>query len=250
MSLLSVQHLSKYFGGLAANTDISFEIEQGEIVGVIGPNGAGKSTLFNCVAGFYAPSKGRILLDGHDVTGCAPHVVARLGLARTFQVYAAGGDLTVLENVTVGAFMHTSSRSQGLRRADELLELFELSRYREALLSEIPVAAQKLVTMATALATRPRLLLLDEVAAGLNPSELAPIVAGIRRIHEELGVTVMLIEHILKMVMSLSHRVLVLDYGRLISQGAPQDVAADPEVIKAYLGEHYAEKMARPGRSA
>jgi len=239
VTLLEVQALTKEFGGLRANCDISFNVHQGEMVGIIGPNGAGKTTLFNCISGLYPVTSGRIIFDGRDITRLKAHEVARLGLARTFQVYAATGDLTVEENVMVGCFLRTRSRSQAMARAKQILydlELEDLSHYR---VSELPVAAQKRVTMATALGLDPKLLLLDEVAAGLNPNEVEEVMANIKHVHSDLGITVMLIEHVMEMVMKISHRIVVLDYGEKIAEGDPQSIAKDPRVIKAYLGERY-----------
>jgi branched-chain amino acid transport system ATP-binding protein len=240
--LLELQGMTKTFGGLTANDSISFDLEQGGLLGVIGPNGAGKTTLFNCIAGALRIDSGRIFFDGRDVTRLGAYRMARLGLARTFQVYVASGDLNVRENVMVGCFMKTRSRSRAGARADEILEYLNLHSLSHNMMSELPVAAQKRVAMATALGTAPRLLLLDEVAAGLNPSEIEEMIKTIRFIHSELGITIMLIEHVMEMVIKVSHRVMVLDYGRKIAEGDPEVVVKDPAVIKAYLGERFARE--------
>ena len=242
MPLLEVQDIIKDFGGLRANDRISFAMEKGELVGLIGPNGAGKTTLFNCIAGLHPTSSGRIIFDGEDITDLKANEVARRGLARTFQVYVAAGDLNVKENVMVGCFMRTRSRSQAKSRADEIMAYLKLDDLADYLVSELPVAAQKRVTMATALGTDPKLLLLDEVAAGLNPGEIEEILASIKYVHYDLGVTVMLIEHVMELVMKISDRVVVLDSGQKIAEGNPQEIAKNPAVIKAYLGERYVEE--------
>lgn len=239
MALLEVQTLTKDFGGLRANSDISFAMQEGELVGLIGPNGAGKTTLFNCISGLHPITTGRVIFDGRDITRLKAHEVARLGLARTFQVYVAAGDLTVEENVMVGCFMRTRSRSKAKARAAEILQDLNLHELAGYLVSELTMAAQKRVTMATALGSDPKMLLLDEVAAGLNPSEIDEILASITHIHKDLGVTVMLIEHVMELVMKVSQQVIVLDYGAKIAAGDPQSIARDPRVIKAYLGERY-----------
>jgi branched-chain amino acid transport system ATP-binding protein len=243
MALLEVDRLTKIFGGLRANHDISFSVEEHELVGVIGPNGAGKTTLFNCLAGLHPITSGRVLFNGEDITHLRAHEVARRGLARTFQVYAASGDLTVEENVMVGCFMHTRSRSQAKERAGKILKEMRLKDLGRYLVSELPVASQKKVTMATALASGPKLILLDEVAAGLNTMEIDEMMTTIKEIHQAKRITVMLIEHVMELVMKVSHRVIVLDYGEKIAEGVPQDIAREPRVIKAYLGERYVREQ-------
>jgi branched-chain amino acid transport system ATP-binding protein len=242
MDILQVQNLSKSFGGLQANKDIFFDVAEGEMLGIIGPNGAGKTTLFNCIAGAHPIDSGKIIFRGNDITRLTSHTIARLGLTRTFQIYVASGDLTVKENIMVGCFMRTRSRSIAASGAEKILADFQISHLSRHHVAELPIAAQKRVAMATALATGPKLLLLDEVAAGLNPNEVDEITSLIRHIHGNLGITVILIEHVMEMVMNICHRVIVLDYGQKISEGDPRSVIKDPAVIKAYLGERYARQ--------
>jgi branched-chain amino acid transport system ATP-binding protein len=239
MGFLEVQNVTKTFGGLRANANISFSMEKHELVGVIGPNGAGKTTLFNCISGLHPVTSGRIVFDKEDITHLKAHEMARRGLARTFQVYVASGDLTVEENVMVGCFMQTRSRVKAREKARRILWELKLSDLSAFMVRELPVPAQKRVTMATALGTQPKMLLLDEVAAGLNPAEIEEIMTSIRHIHHDMGVTVMLIEHVMELVMKVSDRLIVLDYGEKIAEGPPEAIARNPRVIQAYLGERY-----------
>ncbi len=245
MKILEVHQLIKDYGGLRANDNISFALEKEELLGIIGPNGAGKTTLFNCIAGLHPVSSGKIIFDDEDITRLKAYEVARRGLARTFQVYAASGDLTVEENVMVGCFMRTRSRAKARSHAGRILQDLKLKKHSDFMVSELPIAAQKQVTMATALGLEPKLLLLDELAAGLNPGEIEEIMKTIRYVHQDMGVTVVLIEHVMELVMNICDRLIVLDYGQKITEGAPNTVAKDPLVIKAYLGERYVKEHAQ-----
>lgn len=237
--LLTLEGVTKDFGGLRAVDDINLRVGPSDLVGLIGPNGAGKTTLFNLISGHIPVTRGRIYFDGRDITELPPHNRARYGLARTFQVYAAQGDLTVLEYTMVGAFLRTKSRGKAKEIALQTLKELDLLDWKAKKVFEIPIPAQKLVTMAVAVATQPKLLLLDEVAAGLNSQEIQWVKGIISHIHKEMGITTVLIEHVMALVMDISERVVVLDAGKVIKEGPPKEVASDPLVIKAYLGEGF-----------
>jgi len=236
-SLLRVEASTKRFGGLLANREISLAIEPGEIIGLIGPNGAGKTTLFNCITGYMHPDDGRITFDGADITHTRPERICRLGVARTWQVVRAFGRMTALENVICGALQRTNRIAEARARAGELLEFTELHGRGDMPAATLTLADKKRLEIARALATRPQLLLLDEAMSGLTPIETAAAVRLVRRIHEELKVTICVVEHVMEVVMPLSHRVIVLDYGVKIADGAPTEVVRDAQVIRAYLGE-------------
>ena len=241
MALLEVIDLTKDFGGVAANDHISLEIEKGEIIGLIGPNGAGKTTLFNCIVGYHRPDQGTILFKGKNITGLKPFQTNREGIGRTFQIMSISGDLTLVENVMVGSFCRTSNRRTARQEASEIMNLLELEKDAEAYLTELPVATQKRIGLAMALATKPELLMLDEVAAGLNPKETEEMVALLKKIHDVKDLTLFLTEHVMEVVMPISQRIIVLDGGQKIAEGRPQDIANNERVIRAYLGDKYAK---------
>jgi len=240
--LLSVEAATKRFGGLHANKDISLAIEPGEIVGLIGPNGAGKTTLFNCITGYMHPDEGRIAFDGADITHTRPERIFGLGVARTWQVVRAFGRMTALDNVICGALARTNRVAEARARAADLLDFTELGARKHVAAANLTLADKKRLEIARALATRPRLLLLDEAMSGLTPRETAAAVQLVRRIHEELGVTICVVEHVMEVVMPLSHRVVVLDYGVKIADGRPHDIVRDELVISAYLGARRAAR--------
>ena len=240
--LLSVEAATKRFGGLLANKEISLAIEPGEIVGLIGPNGAGKTTLFNCITGYMHPDEGRIAFDGADITHTRPERICGLGVARTWQVVRAFGRMTALDNVICGALERTNRVAEARARAADLLDFTELGARKHVAAANLTLADKKRLEIARALATRPRLLLLDEAMSGLTPRETAAAVQLVRRIHEELGVTICVVEHVMEVVMPLSHRVVVLDYGVKIADGRPPDVVRDELVISAYLGARRAAR--------
>ncbi|QGD58384.1 ABC transporter ATP-binding protein [Bordetella holmesii] len=238
MALLEVKDLTKRFGGLVANKDISLSVEQGEIVAIIGPNGAGKSTLFNGLVGQHEPTSGSVTFHGEPLAGKQPEQVAALGLVRTYQIPRSFGQMTVLENAMVGALLRHPRLTDARREAMRVLELVGLAERHDVKASGLNVAGQKRVELARALATEPRMLLLDEVAGGLNPSEAIALAEILRGIHAA-GVTLIIVEHVLEVVMRLAQRVLVLNFGQMIAEGPPQDIVRHPAVIEAYLGRKH-----------
>ncbi|CAG0944599.1 Lipopolysaccharide export system ATP-binding protein LptB [Anaerolineae bacterium] len=236
--ILSVENVSKRFGGLLALDRVNLSVNEGEILGIIGPNGAGKTTLFNVINGVFPPSDGHIKFRGEDVTHRHPYELSKRGMARTFQVVRPLTELTVLENVTVGACFGRENLvlEKAEKVADEVIDFVGLTQRRDMVAGKLNVAQKKRLELARALAARPILILLDEVLAGLNPQEVADMLGVIRKIREQ-GVTIIMIEHLMHAVMNLSDRVFVLDYGAQIAQGTPQEISNHPKVIEAYLGD-------------
>ena len=236
--MLTLENVTKRFGGLTAVRAVSLDVRERELVGIIGPNGAGKTTLFNVVSGYYRPEEGRVVFAGSDVTGRAPHDICRLGLTRTFQIVKPFGNLSVLDNVMIGALTRTSTVRAARSDAERVVETCDLAPYATARARALPIGLRKRLEVARALATRPRVLLLDEVMAGLNPTELGGMVDLIRRLHAE-GLTVIVIEHIMAAMMRLAQRIVVLHHGEKIAEGTPAQIVADRRVVDAYLGEEF-----------
>jgi len=243
--LLSVQGITKRFGGLQALTDVTFELPEGQILGLIGPNGAGKTTLFNIINGVYPANQGQVFFLGEDVTGAKTYEMAHKGLARTHQIVKPLNELSVRENVIVGACFGREGHGLGKagQIADEVLNFVGLAGRSDQLAASLNVAQKKRLEMARALAARPYLLLLDEVLAGLNPSEIAEMVETVWKIRDQ-GITIIMIEHVMHAVMNVSDRMLVLDFGKQIAEGTPKEIQNNPRVIEAYLGDpKLAEKL-------
>ncbi|MDO9217966.1 MAG: ABC transporter ATP-binding protein [Lacisediminimonas sp.] len=247
--MLRVSHVSKSFGGLRAVQDVSLELAQGSLTALIGPNGAGKTTLFALLSGFYLPDSGRVEFDGRDITGQAPDANARAGLARTFQIVQPFAAQTVRENIAVGAHLHEPRRLAALAAAESVADRVGLTAQLDKPAAELTVAGRKRLELARALATQPKLLLLDEVLAGLNPQEISDMIPVVRGIALS-GVTVLMIEHVMQAVMNLAEHVWVLAQGQLIAQGSPAFVTADAAVIEAYLGHGTAAKLRKMASQA
>jgi len=236
VSLLRAEKVSMFFGGLAAVSDVSFDVRQGEILGLIGPNGAGKTTLFNVVNGFYEPTRGEVFFREKKISGLKPHQICKLGIARTFQVVKPLQRMSVLDNVIASAFLRVKSRAQAVEMALETIRFAGLLDDRDVISKGLPLGKRKKLEIARALATQPEMLLLDESFAGLNPHELDESIEIIRKIKER-GITIMIIEHHMKVIMAISDRIVVLNYGEKIAEGTPQEIASNPLVVEAYLGE-------------
>jgi len=236
MALLEIRHLSKFFGGLAANSDVSFSVERGTITGLIGPNGAGKTTLFNCITGFHRPDRGEIRFRNARLNGLTPDRICRLGLVRTWQKVRPLAGMTVLDNVVVGALVRTRHLEEAREAAREELRVVGMTHRAQALAGRLPIGERKKLEMARVLATRPELVLLDEVLGGLNPvesDEVVELILALRR----TGLTQMVIEHDMKAIMRVSDRVVVLNSGEKLAEGTPAEVVGNGEVVAAYLGE-------------
>ncbi|MBP1717812.1 MAG: amino acid/amide transporter ATP-binding protein 1, family, partial [Deltaproteobacteria bacterium] len=238
MEILNVKNLTMKFGNLAAVDDVSLSVGKGEIIGLIGPNGAGKTTFFNCLTGYLAPQSGAVQFDGHTIMGMRPNRICRLGLARTFQIVQVFREMKTWENVIVGAFCRTANSAEAYQETMEILKFTGLYEKRDSLVGNLTIADHKRLEISKALATKPHLLMLDEAMAGLNATETIAAIELIRKIRDR-GITLIVVEHVMEVIMSLSERVVVFDSGKKIAEDVPEKIVKNPRVIEAYLGEAY-----------
>jgi len=239
-AFLEVKNLRKEFGGVVAVDDNTFSVQQGERLGIIGPNGAGKTTTFNMIAGYFKPTAGTIEYEGRKISGLKPHKISQLGIGRTFQIARAFGEMTVYDHILTGLLahhLHLRPTAEQHERVEYILELTKLDAFRDNLVKNLTIASQRRIVLATALATDPKLLLLDELMAGLTFVEIDETLEELRNINEKMGITLIVVEHVMKAIMQLCQRIIVLNYGKIIAEGTPKEVANDKTVIEAYLGE-------------
>ncbi len=239
-AILEAKNLRKAFGGVVAVDDNNFTVQQGMRLGIIGPNGAGKTTTFNMIAGFYKPTSGTIEFEGRRISGLSPHRISQLGIGRTFQNVRAFRELTVYDHVMAGALAHELHYRPSAKQVEEvehILEWAHLSEHRDTTVKSLTLAAQRQIELATALATRPKMLLLDELMAGLTFVEIDLMLDLLRMVNQEMGITLIVVEHVMKVIMTLCQRILVLSYGKIIAEGSPQEISTNKTVIEAYLGE-------------
>ena len=238
MGLLEIKNLSMHFGSLIALEDVNVLVEPGEILGLIGPNGAGKTTFFNCITGYLSPTKGSIRFGNHELSGLRPNTVCKYGICRTFQIVQNFQDMTTLENVMLGAFCRFPNAGKATEYAKDILEFSGLMEKGSQIAGSLTIVDQKRLELAKALATQPQLLFLDEVMAGLNAEETLEAIELVRKVHQR-GITIIIVEHVMEVIMNISQRVIVLDNGRIIAEGNPGEIVRNPQVIEAYLGEEY-----------
>jgi branched-chain amino acid transport system ATP-binding protein len=236
MAYFEAKGITKFFGGLAAVNSVNFKVEQGQIYGLIGPNGSGKTTIFNLINAYFPLTKGRIDFEGQEISGLKTHQICRRGIGRTFQVVKPLKRMSVMDNVIASAFLRARGRREAVAEAERTIEFCELTSLTDKIAKSLPIASRKRLEIARALATKPKLLLLDETAAGLNPSESEQAILLIKKIRDS-GITIIIVEHIMRVIMSISDRILCINHGMVIAEGSPAEVGSHPEVIAAYLGE-------------
>jgi branched-chain amino acid transport system ATP-binding protein len=236
MALLEVTGITKRFGGLCAVNQLDLSLDKGQILGLIGPNGAGKTTAFNMISGFYQPDEGQVIFDGQDITGLRPDQVCKIGVTRTFQVVKPFPQLTVRDNIMVGAYNRTNDRKESRNKAEEIIEFLGMQDMREMTAGSLSVAYRKRLEVAKALATDPKIILLDEAMAGLRPTETDEMIELVREISRQ-GIALLLVEHVMRVIMSLAERIVVIHHGEKIAEGEPEQIVQDKSVIDAYLGE-------------